>query len=355
MRVDLFDFELPQERIALEPARPRDAARLLHIVGDNLVDRVVRDLPSLLRPGDMLVVNDTKVIPAQLFGARAARGEGGDVAVDVTLHKQERTPAADTVRWRAFVRPAKRLRAGDEIAFGDTFVGLVETRDGAECILRFEMTQGAFDAALADHGAAPLPPYISRNRPATAQDLDDYQTTYAVESGSVAAPTAGLHFTPELLGALRDAGVLMETITLHVGAGTFLPVTADETTDHKMHAEWGEIIEAQANAINAARANGGRIIAVGTTALRLLESAADDNGAIKPFQRETDIFITPGYRFKAVDALMTNFHLPRSTLFMLVCAFAGTREMKAAYEHAIAQKYRFYSYGDACLLEKAQS
>ncbi len=353
MRVDLFDFELPQERIALAPARPRDAARLLHVAGDRLSDRTVRDLPSLLRAGDMLVVNDTKVIPAQLFGTRGARGEGEDVAVDVTLHKKERTGSSDQVRWRAFARPAKRLRPGDEIVFGDSFTALVEAREGAECVLRFEMTQDAFDAALAACGAAPLPPYIARQRPATAQDLDDYQTTYAEEPGSVAAPTAGLHFTPELLGVLSDAGVLMETITLHVGAGTFLPVVADETSDHRMHAEWGEITKAQADAINAARANGGRVVAVGTTALRLLESATRDDGVIDPFSAETDIFITPGYRFKTIDMLMTNFHLPRSTLFMLVCAFAGVETMKAAYAHAIARGYRFYSYGDACLLEIA--
>ncbi len=354
MRVDHFDFDLPQERIALEPARPRDSARLLHVAGDSLNDLVVRDLPSLLRPGDVLVVNDTKVIPAQLFGTRTARGEGGDVAVDVTLHKRERRPSDDAVYWRAFVRPAKRLRAGDDIVFSDGFAARVEARDGAECLLRFEMSPQAFDAALATFGVAPLPPYIARNRSATSQDLEDYQTTYAAESGSAAAPTAGLHFTEELLAALRGAGVGIETITLHVGAGTFLPVTTDETADHKMHAEWGEITEEQARAINEARAKGGRIVAVGTTSLRLLESAVDENGVIKPFQDETDIFITPGYRFKAIDMLMTNFHLPRSTLFMLVCAFAGTEAMKAAYAYAIAQGYRFYSYGDACLLEPAQ-
>lgn len=351
MRVDQFDFDLPQERIALEPARPRDAARLLHVAGENPTDRTIRDLPSLLRRGDMLVVNDTKVIPAQLSGTRAARGEGADVGVDVTLHMRERDGPRDTVRWRAFVRPAKRLRAGDEIIFADAFTAIVESREGAECTLRFALGDDAFFTQLSAHGAPPLPPYIARNRSASARDNADYQTMYAEESGSVAAPTAGLHFTPQLLETLKGAGVLMETITLHVGAGTFLPVTVDDTADHKMHAEWGEITTEQAREINQARANGGRIVAVGTTSLRLLESAADDAGAIHSFQDETDIFITPGYRFKAVDILMTNFHLPRSTLFMLVSAFAGAQTMKAAYAHAIAEAYRFYSYGDACLLE----
>ncbi len=352
MRVDQFDFDLPQDRIALEPVRPRDSARLLHILGERKVDLTVRELPTLLRAGDMLVVNDTKVIPAQLFGARAARGEGDDVPVDVTLHKRETDTSPGVTRWRAFVRPAKRLRTGDEIVFSDQFAAIVESRNGAECVLRFDLDADAFDVRLGEAGAMPLPPYIARNRPATTQDLLDYQTTYARESGSVAAPTAGLHFTPELLETLKGEGVLMETITLHVGAGTFLPVSVDETSDHKMHAEWGEITEAQADAINEARADGGRIIAVGTTSLRLLESAADENGLVKPFRDETDIFITPGYAFRAVDLLITNFHLPRSTLFMLVCAFSGAETMKSAYTYAIAQAYRFYSYGDACLLER---
>lgn len=353
MRVDLFDFELPQDRIALEPARPRDASRMLHVADSVLTDKIVRDLPSLLRAGDMLVVNDTKVIPAQLVGKRAARGEGDAVAIDVTLHKRERQQASDSILWRAFVRPAKRLRPGDEIIFGENLTGVVEAREGAECCLRFDCDPDAFEAALAEYGAAPLPPYIARKRPASMQDLSDYQTAYAEEEGSVAAPTAGLHFTPSLLDTLRNAGVLIETITLHVGAGTFLPVSVDDTSDHVMHSEWGEIIGRQAERINAARARGGRVVAVGTTSLRLLESAADEDGAIRPFREETDIFITPGYRFKAVDVLMTNFHLPRSTLFMLVCAFAGTEAMKNAYAHAVKNEYRFYSYGDACLLERA--
>ena len=354
MRVDFFDFDLPPERIALSPVRPRDAARMLHVNGNGVADRGVRDLPSLLRAGDMLVVNDTKVIPAQLFGKRAARGEGDDVTIDVTLHKQEQSPAGDGVRWRAFVRPAKRLRPGDRIAFGEKLSGLVEAREEAECVLFFDGDRCAFDAALAEYGAAPLPPYIARKRPATVQDLTDYQTAYAEKEGSVAAPTAGLHFTPTLFDALHRAGVLIETITLHVGVGTFLPVAVEDTGDHVMHSEWGEITAGQAERINAARASGGRIVAVGTTSLRLLESAGDDRGVIRPFCEETDIFITPGYRFKSVDLLMTNFHLPRSTLFMLVCAFAGTDVMKNAYAHAIENEYRFYSYGDACLLELAR-
>ncbi len=354
MRVDLFDFDLPAERIALEPARPRDSARLLHVSTDAVHDQCVRDLPSFLRSGDLLVLNDTKVIPAQLSGVRPARGEGDDVRVDVTLHKRLPQPTRDSVRWRAFVRPAKRLQQGDEIIFGRKLFACVEERDGAECLLRFDREKREFDKALAEYGAAPLPPYIARKRPARATDLEDYQTVYADKEGSVAAPTAGLHFTDALLAKLAEQGVGVETITLHVGAGTFLPVTATETEDHQMHAEWGEITERQASAINAARAAGGRVIAVGTTSLRLLESAAGDDGNVRPFKDETDIFITPGYRFKTVDLLLTNFHLPRSTLFMLVCAFSGTDVMKKAYAHAIANHYRFYSYGDACLLERAK-
>ena len=351
MRVDLFDFELPPERIALEPARPRDAARLLH-VAEGVEDRLVRELPEILRPGDMLVLNDTKVIPAQLTGVRPARAEGGggDVEVDVTLHKRE---ADDGDLWRAFVRPAKRLREGDRVSFGEALSATVTERDGAEALLQFDKSGAAFDAALAAVGAPPLPPYIARQRGAREEDVEDYQTIYARAEGSVAAPTAGLHFTDRLFAALDARGVLRETITLHVGAGTFLPVAVDDTKDHKMHSEWGEITKAQAKRMNDARAKGGRIIAVGTTALRLIESAADDDGAIKPFCAETDIFITPGYGFRAVDGLMTNFHLPRSTLFMLVCAFAGADKMKDAYAHAIEAGYRFYSFGDACFLERA--
>ena len=352
MRVDLFDFDLPPERIALAPATPRDAARLLHVRGQALVDRVIKDLPSLLRPGDLLVANDTKVIPAQLFGERPARdahqGGGEPVSIEATLHKDL---GADC--WRAFVRPAKRVREGDVIHFGDALSAEVVARDGAEAALKFDTGGQNFFAALDSAGVMPLPPYIARKRPADETDKSHYQTMFADEAGSVAAPTAGLHFTPELVAALKENGVNQMTITLHVGAGTFLPVTAEDTADHKMHSEWGEITEAQADAINKTRRDGGRIIAIGTTSLRLLESAAAEDGTINPFAAETDIFITPGYRFKAVDMLMTNFHLPRSTLFMLVSAFAGTGAMKAAYAHAIEREYRFYSYGDACLLERA--
>lgn len=351
MRVDLFDFELPPERIALEPARPRDAARMLH-VADGVHDRSVRDLPEILRPGDMLVLNDTKVIPAQLTGVRPARatGGGGDVRVDVTLHKRLEDRAAGAA-WRAFLRPAKRLREGDVISFDGKLSAKVLERDAAEATLLFDHSGGAFDAALAIAGEPPLPPYIARQREAREEDAEDYQTIYARSEGSVAAPTAGLHFTDELFDALDKRGVLLETITLHVGAGTFLPVAVDDTSDHIMHSEWGEITEQQSAQINAARAAGGRIIAVGTTSLRLLESATDQSGEIKAFCAETDIFITPGHKFKATDALLTNFHLPRSTLFMLVCAFAGTKPMKDAYAHAIESGYRFYSFGDACFLE----
>lgn len=349
MRVDLFDFDLPQERIALEPANPRDSARLLHVHGDQLRDRTVRDLPSLLAPGDIMVFNDTKVIPAQLFGTRPARAHGGGdgAAIEATLHKD-----LGNGRWRAFVRPAKRLRDGDVISFGRRLSARVESRDGAEAVLTFDTSGAPFETVLAEAGVMPLPPYIARKRAATTDDVNRYQTVYAAEPGSVAAPTAGLHFTDELLALIDARGANREMITLHVGAGTFLPVAVDDTADHVMHSEWGEITAEQADAINSARRNGGRVIAVGTTALRLLESAADARGVIHPFAQETDIFITPGYEFRAVDALMTNFHLPRSTLFMLVCAFAGADEMKAAYAYAVASGYRFYSYGDACFLEK---
>ncbi|MBI1365165.1 MAG: tRNA preQ1(34) S-adenosylmethionine ribosyltransferase-isomerase QueA [Alphaproteobacteria bacterium] len=353
MRVADFDFDLPESRIALEPARPRDSARLLHVAPDGLHDRIVRDLPEILRPGDLLVLNDTKVIPAKLKGVRPAReiGGGGPVEIDVTLHK--RLPDKGGTRWRAFVRPAKRLREGDLLEFGAGLAAKVEERSEAEALLRFNVSGAAFDEALARTGAPPLPPYIARKRALREEDARDYQTVYAAEPGSVAAPTAGLHFTPSLFDALDARGVGTVKITLHVGAGTFLPVTAENVRDHVMHAEGGEITEAQADAINAARARGGRVVAVGTTALRLLESAADEAGRVRPFADETSIFITPGYRFRAADLLLTNFHLPRSTLFMLVCAFSGTERMKAAYAHAVAAGYRFYSYGDASLLEPA--
>lgn len=350
MRVDLFDFDLPEERIALRPARPRDAARLLVVrPPDGLLDRVVRDLPDLLRPGDVLVVNDTRVIHAELHGTRDR--SGSSVTVSVTVIR--RTGPGS---WDALARPAKRLRPGDRIRFGEgrmvgTLDATVVASEGAGIVaLAFDLAGTALDEAIAAAGHVPLPPYIAGKRPEDAADDADYQTLFARAEGAVAAPTAGLHFTPELLARLRDRGVGMETLTLHVGPGTFLPVKADDTAEHRVHAEWGEITEATASRLNAARAAGGRIIAVGTTSLRLLESAAEEGGLIRPFAAETAIFITPGYRFRAIDGLMTNFHLPRSTLFMLVSAFAGRETMLAAYRHAIASSYRFYSYGDASLL-----
>lgn len=340
MRVDLFDFDLPKERIALRPARPRDAARLLVVARDGLVDGSVGDLPRYLRPGDLLVMNDTQVIPARLIGKK---GEG---KIDVTLHQK-----VDDQSWKAFARPAKKLQVGSHIDFaGGLSAEVVVKGDGGEVTLAFNRAGDALRAALEIAGVMPLPPYIASARPVDAQDLVDYQTLYAAREGAVAAPTAGLHFTPRLLAAIDNIGVHRVTVTLHVGAGTFLPVKAEDTAEHKMHAEWGEVSKEVADAVNAARAAGGRIIAVGTTSLRLLESAADEAGKLRAFAGETAIFITPGYRFKIVDMLMTNFHLPRSTLFMLVSAFAGLARMKAAYAHAIADNYRFYSYGDACLL-----
>jgi len=339
MRVDLFDFELPPERIALRPVRPRDAARMLVVRPGGLEDRGVRDLPSLLRRGDVLVFNDTRVIPAQLEGVR------GRARIGATLHKR-----LDWRCWQAFVRNAKRLREGDAIDFGEGVSATAEERhpDGS-WTLAFAGGEPV-EALLERAGRMPLPPYIAGKRVADADDRDDYQTIFAKRDGAVAAPTAALHFTPALTGALDAAGIGRETLTLHVGAGTFLPVKADDTAAHTMHAEWGRIDEATAARLNAAHASGGRIVAVGTTSLRLLESAADDGGTIRPFEGDTAIFITPGYRFRAIDGLMTNFHLPRSTLFMLVSALMGLETMRAAYAHAIAQEYRFYSYGDASLL-----
>lgn len=337
---DAFDFDLPPGRVADRPARPRDGARMLE-VGERLVDRTVRDLPSLLRPGDVLVVNDTRVIPTRLRGRR--RGS----AVEVTLHKEEGAGL-----WRAFARPAKRLGEGDVVVFADGFEARVASRGGGgEVVLAFERP-GRLLAELERHGETPLPPYIPRPDGATREDADDYQTVYAANSGAVAAPTAGLHFTGRLLQAVRGAGVAVATVTLHVGAGTFLPVRTRRVADHRMHGEWGEIGDAAAAAINGAREAGGRVVSVGTTPLRLLETVADGTGAVRPFAGETDLFITPGYRFRVVDKLMTNFHLPRSTLFMLVSAFAGLERMKAAYAHAVAAGYRFYSYGDATFLHR---
>ncbi len=341
MLTEAFDFALPPERIAGRPVRPRDQARMLE-VGAEFADRTVRDLPSLLRAGDVAVVNDTRVIPSRLRGRRR------DALVEVTLHKAEREGV-----WRAFARPARRLAEGDVIAFAEDFEARVLSRGGrGEVVLAFDRPE-RLASALDEHGEMPLPPYVSRPDGATREDADDYQTVYAARRGAVAAPTAGLHFTERLLQAVRDAGVRIVTVTLHVGAGTFLPVRAERVADHRMHAEWGEIGEAAAGAIASAREAGGRVLSVGTTSLRLLETAAGGDGVVRPFAGETDLFITPGYRFRAVDMLMTNFHLPRSTLFMLVSAFAGLERMKAAYAHAVARGYRFYSYGDATFLHRA--
>jgi S-adenosylmethionine:tRNA ribosyltransferase-isomerase len=342
MRTADFDFELPPELIADEPARPRDAARLLD-VGAALVDRHVRDLPDLLNPGDLLVYNDTRVIPARLTGKR------GEVKVEATLHKRE---GADT--WHVFAKPGKRLRVGDTIVFApDLSAQVMEKREAGDIALRFSVAGGELMAALHRYGVMPLPPYIRRPEGALAKDAEDYQTVFAAREGAVAAPTAGLHFTPDLLARLEARGIRRVPVTLHVGAGTFLPVKVDDIRDHRMHAEWGEISEDTARAIRETRQAGGRIVSIGTTSLRLLETAAADDGTLAPFSGDTDIFITPGYRFKIVDLLLTNFHLPRSTLFMLVSAFAGMERMRAAYAHAISSGYRFYSYGDTSLIGRA--
>ena len=354
MRVDLFDFDLPEERIALRPKMPRDAARLLVVTpGQGRADRFVRDLPELLRPGDALVLNDTRVIPARLIGERVR--DDSTAHVEATL-----TRRMDPARWEALARPAKRLAIGDRLHFGAVadnaclLSGLdatvVDRGEAGQIVLNFDLSGAALDEALAAVGIMPLPPYIATRRPPDSFDKRDYQTVYAREDGAVASPTAGLHFTDTLFDRLGAAGVSRHMVTLHVGAGTFLPVKAEEIEDHAMHAETGTVSAATADALNAARAAGGRIVAVGTTSLRLLESAADADGTLRPFAGDTSIFITPGYRFKAVDLLMTNFHLPRSTLFMLVSAFSGRETMLAAYAHAIEARYRFYSYGDACLL-----
>ena len=357
MTLSDFDFHLPEDRIALRPVSPRDSARLLRVTpGAALADLQVSDLPDQLRAGDVLVINDTRVIPARLKGVRT-RGESR-VAVQATLHRR----MSDHV-WAAFMRPGKKLAVGDRVAFGATNdrgcqQGLLDATvqakgEGGEVTLAFDLSGPDLMAAIAEQGMMPLPPYIAAKRGEDAQDRADYQTVYAAEDGSVAAPTAGLHFTPDLMARLTAKGVFVERVTLHVGAGTFLPVKVEALSEHRMHPEWGEVDAATAERLNTARAAGGRIVCVGTTSLRLLESAADEDGTIRPFRAETAIFITPGYRFRAADGLMTNFHLPKSTLFMLVSAFAGTEMMRAAYEHAIATGYRFYSYGDASLLWRA--
>jgi len=353
MRTDLFDFDLPPDRIALRPARPRDAARLLVVrQGGPLEDGIVRDLPDLLRPGDQLVVNDTRVIAASLHGRRLGRGP--ETRIEANLVKR-----LDGSRWNAFVKPAKRLTTGDTVRFGDEgkvcFLGQLDASveakgEGGEVTFAFAFHGPVLDQAIAERGDMPLPPYIASRRAPDDEDRSDYQTLFAHDEGSVAAPTAGLHFTDGLVARLKARGVGLHTVTLHVGAGTFLPVKTDNIEDHRMHAEYGVVSEATATALNEARRAGGRIVAVGSTSLRLLESAADETGALRSFAKETSIFITPGYKFRAADAMLTNFHLPRSTLFMLVAAFSGLGTMKAAYAHAIGAGYRFYSYGDACLL-----
>jgi S-adenosylmethionine:tRNA ribosyltransferase-isomerase len=358
MRTDLFDFELPARSIALRPASPRDSARMLIVQPDGvLLDRVVADLPHWLKPGDQLVVNDTKVIAAQLGGRRIGRDT--EPKIEATLIKR-----LDGSRWQALVKPAKKLSEGDVVRFGNEgkvcLLGHLDAEvehkgEDGEVTLSFSFHGPVLDQAIADLGAPPLPPYIASKRAPDERDASDYQTMFAVNQGAVAAPTAGLHFTQALQTALREYGIEIHRVTLHVGAGTFLPVKAEDTGAHKMHAEWGTISRATADALNAARAEGARIVAVGTTTLRLLESATADDGMIEPFTGETAIFITPGYRFRAVDILMTNFHLPRSTLFMLVSAFSGLDTMKRAYAHAISKGYRFYSYGDACLLFRDKS
>ncbi len=357
MRVDQFDFDLPEDRIALRPVTPRDSARMLVVrpgAEMRFEDRIVRDLPDLLRPGDALVLNDTKVIPARLH-ARRVRG-GVTAGVEIMLHKREGSD-----RWRAFARPAKKLAVGDWIVFGNEGAGnacelgrleaeVAEKGEGGDVTLVFALSGPLLDEAIVRLGELPLPPYIAGKRAADARDAEDYQTIYAREEGAVAAPTAGLHFTEDLFRRLEERGVSRHFVTLHVGAGTFLPVKVENTAEHRMHAEWGTVHPRTAQALNEVHARGGRIVSVGTTSLRLLESAAQPDGTIAPFSGDTSIFITPGYRFRAVDILMTNFHLPRSTLMMLVSAFSGYETMREAYDHAIAGGYRFYSFGDASLL-----
>jgi S-adenosylmethionine:tRNA ribosyltransferase-isomerase len=355
MRTDLFDFELPPDRIALRPVSPRDAARLLVVTPGataELEDRAVRDLPDLLRPGDAIVFNDTRVIPARLTGRRVGRGE--EPRIEATLTKR-----LDGSRWQALVRPAKKLQAGDVVRFGDEgkvcFLAQLDATVAAkgqagEVTLAFAFHGPILDQAIDERGEMPLPPYIASRRRPDARDRDDYQTMFARQEGSVAAPTAALHFTDALVARLRGRGIVLHFVTLHVGPGTFLPVKVEDTNEHVMHAEWGEVTAETADALNAVRRAGGRIVAVGSTALRLIETAAAEDGTLRAFSGETSLFLTPGDRLRAVDVMLTNFHLPGSTLFMLVAAFAGLDVMQRAYAHAIAEGYRFYSYGDACLL-----
>jgi S-adenosylmethionine:tRNA ribosyltransferase-isomerase len=361
MKTADFDFDLPDDHIALRPAEPRDSARLLVVREGGLEDRIIRDLPEFLQPGDALVFNDTRVIPARLSGVRERIGAEGEiltVAVEATLHHRD---APDV--WSAFMKPGKRIKAGDRIRFGAAADGaclpgrldatVVDKGEDGLVALRFDLAGPALDEAIRDVGVMPLPPYIAAKRAEDDRDRSDYQTMFAQLDGSVAAPTAGLHFTPALIEAIKARGVSTHAVTLHVGAGTFLPVKADDTADHRMHSEWGEVAPDTAAALNAVRTTGGRIVCVGTTSLRLLESATTPEGEVRPFHGDTAIFITPGYAFRAVDVLMTNFHLPKSTLFMLVSAFAGLETMRAAYAHAVKDGYRFYSYGDGSLLFRA--
>lgn len=346
MRVDEFDFHLPEDLIALRPAEPRDSARLLVIRENSLAfeEATLRDLPAFLSPGDVGIFNDTRVIPAQLAGTRPARGLSAEARIDITLHKR-----LDGARWAAFARPGRKLEPGDALHFAGGFNARVATKgEGGEIELLFDVAGADLDAAIARHGTMPLPPYIAGRRAVDERDTSDYQTVYAQKDGSVAAPTAGLHFTPQLLAALDARGIARRHVTLHVGAGTFLPVKADDTADHRMHAEWGHVPQETADAVAEARQRGNRVMCVGTTSLRTVETASTP--VLQPWTGDTDIFITPGYTFRTASMLLTNFHLPRSTLFMLVSAFCGLETMRAAYAHAIAQRFRFYSYGDACLL-----
>ncbi|WP_119061859.1 tRNA preQ1(34) S-adenosylmethionine ribosyltransferase-isomerase QueA [Dichotomicrobium thermohalophilum] len=351
MRLDDFDYNLPEDRIALRPASPRDSARLLVVrpgAALELEDRIVRDLPDILAPGDTLVFNDTRVIPAQLNAKRVGRGET-EPEIGITLHKRE-----SGNRWRAFAKPGRKLAEGDRLAISGlerkALYARVEEKSGGEVLLAFEAESQALDALIDAAGVMPLPPYIASRRPPDERDREDYQTMFAAREGAVAAPTAGLHFTPELMDRLHARGIGWETVTLHVGAGTFLPVKVEDIANHRMHAEWGEISAETADKLNETRARRGRIVCVGTTCLRILETAVTRDRKIRPFSGETDIFITPGHTFRAIDVLMTNFHLPRSTLVMLVAAFSGLERIMRAYEHAVESGYRFYSYGDACLL-----
>ncbi|MDJ1008584.1 MAG: tRNA preQ1(34) S-adenosylmethionine ribosyltransferase-isomerase QueA [Paracoccaceae bacterium] len=347
MRLSDFDFELPERLIATRPARPRSSSRLLVAEPAGLTDARSIDLPRFLRPGDRLVLNDTKVIPARLTGSRARTGPEGETSARIEATLLEPQPGG---RWQALLKPLKKVRDGEEIVFSSELSAVVESRGEGAAVLAFNLDGDDFDAALSAAGAMPLPPYIAGRRPADAQDREDYQTIWARRTGAVAAPTASLHFDEALMDALDAAGIARTYVTLHVGAGTFLPVKVDDVSQHKMHAEWGEITPGAAAEIEATRHAGGRIVPIGTTAMRLLETAARDTGRVRPFSGDTDIFITPGFRFRASDGLMTNFHLPKSTLMMLVSAFMGPARIREIYAHAIASEYRFFSYGDASLL-----